>query len=224
MRYATDNFSGPSGAALLWGLKRFDQMFPHIIVGVEPGWHFRSQFEAVPWSEATASSSQHLHGDAGQIQRALQRRDPEPPPHVVLLSQEDSLRLGNLGGFLDISDVLGRFEDFVPENYYFIPDTCTSNSLDHSYPQPTVMTGRRFGLPFELSISGFLANASLAEISGVRLPDSENSWTWDDWTEWDARMTDPETGTFGTWARDDYAGQYMPQLYTNGLKKPLTTV
>ena len=33
-------------------------------------------------------------------------------------------------------------------------------------------------------------------------------------------MTDPETGTFGTWARDDYAGQYLPQMYTNGLKKP----
>ena len=82
------------------------------------------------------------------------------------------------------------------------------------------MTGRQFGLPFELSISGFLANVTLAESAGVRLPDSENSWTWDDWTEWDARMTDPETGTFGTWARDDYAGQYMPQMYTNGLKKP----
>ena len=61
---------------------------------------------------------------------------------------------------------------------------------------------------------------SLAESAGVQLPDSENSWTWDDWTEWDARMTDPETGTFGTWARNDYAGQYMPQMYTNGLKKP----
>ncbi len=75
-------------------------------------------------------------------------------------------------------------------------------------------------MPFELSISGFLANISMADDAGVRLPDSENSWTWDDWTEWDAMMTDPETNTFGTWARDDYAGQYMPQMYTNGLKKP----
>ena len=33
-------------------------------------------------------------------------------------------------------------------------------------------------------------------------------------------MTDPETGTYGTWSQDDYAGQYMPQMYTNGLKKP----
>ena len=52
------------------------------------------------------------------------------------------------------------------------------------------------------------------------LPNSESSWTWNDWSEWDVRMTDPETGTFGTWVRNDYAGQYMPQMYTNGLKKP----
>ena len=54
----------------------------------------------------------------------------------------------------------------------------------------------------------------------MQLPDSENSWTWDNWTEWDARMTDPGTGTFGSWVRDDYVGQYLPQMYTNGLKKP----
>ena len=33
-------------------------------------------------------------------------------------------------------------------------------------------------------------------------------------------MTDPETGTFGTWARADCEFQYMPQMYSNGMAKP----
>ena len=82
------------------------------------------------------------------------------------------------------------------------------------------MTGPQFGMPFQIAISGFVANNSLAESAGVMLPDSEGSWTWDDWTEWDARFTDPDAGTYGTWARDDYEFQYMPQMYSNGLKKP----
>ena len=127
------------------------------------------------------------------------------------------------GAFAPIDDWLAKSSDFAPEDFFFLPDTFSHDKLDHSYPQPVMSPTyqyRQFGLPFELSISGFLANVSLAESAGVRLPGSEKSWTWDDWTEWDARMTDPETGTFGTWARDDYAGQYLPQMYTNGLKKP----
>ena len=33
-------------------------------------------------------------------------------------------------------------------------------------------------------------------------------------------MTNPDTGAFGTWARDDYEFQYMPQMYSNGMAKP----
>ena len=111
----------------------------------------------------------------------------------------------------------------MPDDYYFVPDSFSHDGIDHSFPQRDPNKWPRtehFGLPFELSINGFLANTSLAEGAGVRLPDSENSWTWDDWSEWDTRMTDPETRTFGTWVRNDYAGQYLPQMYTNGLKKP----
>ena len=108
----------------------------------------------------------------------------------------------------------------VKEDYYFVPDTYTYNNVDHSHPQPALMDGPQFGMPFQMTISGFVANASLAENAGVRLPSCEDSWTWDDWTEWDLKMTDPEAGTFGTWARDDYLSQYMPQMYSTGLKKP----
>ena len=163
----------------------------------------------------------NYRGDAIPIQRAFPQRDPEPLPHLVLLGQDEFLRFGKLNIFLEVNDSLAKLGFDQAEELYFVPDSFTENGFDHSFPQPTVPSGRQFGLPFELSINGFLANASLAESAGVRLPDSENSWTWDDWTEWDARITDPEIGIFGTWARDDYAGQYMPQMYTNGLKKPL---
>ncbi|MCY3957919.1 MAG: hypothetical protein OXG65_06465 [Chloroflexi bacterium] len=54
----------------------------------------------------------------------------------------------------------------------------------------------------------------------MTLPDSEGGWTWESWTEWDAMMTDPEIGAYGTLAPNDFASQYMPQMYSNGVAKP----
>lgn len=223
VRYATDHTTGARGAALWWGLEEFSKMRPDIRVNIRA--HRFGTFTQRLLEIFYPGSLPHLFTnyrvDSGPTQRAFPRRDPEPLPHLVLLSHDEFLRFGNLDIFLRINDFLARLDHYLPEDLYFMPDSFTENGFDHSFPQPTVPSGRQFGLPFELSINGFLANASLAESAGVRLPDSENSWTWDDWTEWDARITDPEIGIFGTWARDDYAGQYMPQMYTNGLKKPL---
>ena len=220
VQYVTDHLSGSRGHALQWGLQRFSHLNPHVVVQVRPG--------------------------APRIPKATARRDGGSRGHVALLSQTEFLRYRETGAFLTINDLLpklrsarrieehhapetfsvrpGQFDQLAFEQHYFVPDTFTDNKLDHSFPQSAVQDDLRYpdqyGLPFELTISGFLANVSLAEKAGVRLPDGEKSWTWDDWTEWDARITDPETGVFGTWARDDYAGQYMPQMYTNGLKKP----
>ena len=220
VRYWTDHLSGPRVATLQWGLSRFQNLNPRIQFRIE---------EATP-----------------QLRMSAAWRRPVPEAHVVLLSQAEFLRYRETGAFLRVNDLLpklrsarrieeyhapetfsvrpGQFDLLAFEQHYFVPDTFTDDKLDHSFPQPAVPDNPRYrdqyGLPFELTISGFLANIALAEKAGVRLPDSVDSWTWDDWTEWDARMTDPETGVFGTWARDDYAGQYMPQMYTNGLKKP----
>lgn len=220
VRYVTDYKIGPRGRALDWGLRKFNNQNPLIDVRHEP---------ATP-----------------QLRMSAAWRRPVPEAHVVLLSQAEFLRYRETGAFLRVNDLLpklrsgrrieeyhapetfsvrpGQFDQLAFEQHYFVPDTFTDDKLDHSFPQPAVPDNPRYrdqyGLPFELTISGFMANFSLAEGAGVRLPDSEDSWTWDDWTEWDARMTDPETGVFGTWSRDDYAGQYMPQMYTNGLKKP----
>ena len=139
---------------------------------------------------------------------------------MALLSQSDFLRFYNDGAFTEITDELAKRDDFVPADYYFLPDAYTFNNNDHSFPQPKLMTGPQFGMPFQFAISGFVANTSLAEATGVTLPDTDGGWTWDDWTEWAAKMTNPDTGAFGTWARDDYEFQYMPQMYSNGMAKP----
>ena len=219
VRFMTDHVSGPQGAAMKWGLKLFYQWHPNIIVDViyvNTSDRKLSQYFRLEETLRVVSSR--------STDGLLQRWPDKPTPHVVSVSQSDFMHYRSWGVFQEIDDNLAKSVYFSPEKYYHIPDTFTFNKYDHSFPQQ--MEGGHsyhqphFGLPFELSISGFLANVSLAESAGVQLPDSEESWTWDDWTEWDAMMTDPEIGTFGTWARDDYAGQYMPQMYSNGLKKP----
>ena len=195
IRFVTDHTAGPRGAAMQWGLAEFAKLRPDVFVKLEPA--------------ASLIDSLAIQFAAGTA------------PHVALLSQSDFIRFHEDGAFTEITEELAKRDDFVPADYYFLPDAYTSNNIDHSFPQPSLMTGPQFGMPFQFAISGFVANISLAEASsGVTLPDSENSWNWDDWTEWDAQITDPETDTFGTHARDDYEFQYMPQLYSNGMKKP----
>ena len=194
IRFMTDHTSGPRGRAMQWGLKRFAEWQPA----------FKVRFEPAP---------------SNQSETLVARFDAGYEPHLILSEQSSFLRLHQEVFLTDISHLLPKF-GVVKENYYFVPDTYTYNNIDHSLPQTKLMDGPQYGMPFQMSISGFVANASLAESAGVRLPGSEDSWTWDDWIEWDAVMTDPETGTFGTWARDDYQFQYMPQMYSTGLKKP----
>ena len=193
IRFMTDHTSGPRGAALAWGLQRFEEWQPAITVRFEP----------------SPDDSEEL--DA--------RLDSAYSPHLILDDQSRFLRLNQNELLTEISHLVPKF-GVVKEDYYFVPDTYTHNYVDHSVPQPRLMNGPQFGMPFQMNISGFVANVSLAEDAGVQLPVSEDSWTWDDWIEWDAVMTDPETGTFGTWARNDYQFQYMPQMYSTGLKKP----
>ena len=140
-------------------------------------------------------------------------------PHVAQLQEGAFLSFLVEDRLVEISGLL-RQMSVVKEDYYFVPDTYTWNDLNHSFPAPRLMQGPQFGMPFQIEISGFVANATLAEVAGVSLPDGENSWTWDSWSELDAKMTDPEAGTFGTWARQDYHRQYMPLMHSNGLKKP----
>ncbi len=193
LRFVTDHTSGPRGAVMQWGLNRLVELRPDIFVNLEPTDSLIETF-----------ANHLIEGSA---------------PHVQMLHQSDFLYFHDFGAFTEINRLLPKF-DVIKEDYYFIPDSYTLNGIDHSLPQPALMTGPQFGMPFQIAISGFVANISLAESVGVTLPDSEGSWTWDDWTEWDARFTDPDTGTYGTWARNDYEFQYMPQMYSNGLKKP----
>ena len=192
--FMTDHLSGPRGRALQWGMERFAKWQPAVAVRIQP---------------APLDQSKTLEAmfDAGY------------EPHLILSKQSSFLRFHQEELLTEVSYLLPMM-GLVKEDYYFVPDTYTYNNIDHSLPQTKLMDGPQFGMPFQMSISGFVANASLAENAGVRLPGSEDSWTWDDWIEWDAMMTDPETGTFGTWARDDYAFQYVPQMYSTGLKKP----
>jgi ABC-type glycerol-3-phosphate transport system substrate-binding protein len=176
-----------------WGMKRFAELRPEIFVKLEP--------------TGSLIDSLALQFAAGTA------------PHVALLSQSDFLRFHADGAFTNIDDLMPKL-GVVKSDYYFLPDAYTFNNTDHSFPQPVDMTGPQFGMPFQFAINGFLANVTLAESSGVTLPDTDGGWNWDDWSEWEKQMTDADAGIYGTWARDDYEFQYMPQMYSNGLAKP----
>jgi len=140
-------------------------------------------------------------------------------PHVALVHQHDFLRFRGDGVFTEVTDLLEQMH-VDNDDYYFLPDTHTFNDLDHSFPATETNGAPQYGMPFEFEINGFVGNISLAEESGVYFPISIDSWTWDDWTEWDAQMTNADVGMYGTWARQDYQYKYLPQMYSNGLKKP----
>ena len=97
-------------------------------------------------------------------------------PHVAQMQQADFLPLLGDDAFVEISGLLSQM-NVVKEDYYFVPDTYTWNDLDHSSPSPRLMQGLQFGMPFQIEISGFVANGTLADVAGVSLPDSEKSWT-----------------------------------------------
>ena len=194
VRYLTDHTSRARGRALQWGMEEFALRQPAIKVRIHPYGGRTMERLAIQFQAGTAE-------------------------HLVLPEQSAFLKFHAKDAFTDVTDLVSRM-GVVKDDYYFVPDTYTYNNVDHSLPQPKLMEGPQFGMPFQMAISGFVANASLAEDAGVRLPSCEDSWTWDDWTEWDLAMTDPEIGTFGTWAHDNYMFQYMPQMYSTGLKKP----
>jgi len=193
IRFVTDHTAGPRGKAMQWGMAKFSELRPDVFVKLEPVADLIDSL-AIQFAAGTA-------------------------PHVALLSQSDFIRFKEQGAFTEISGVLTK-SGLVKTDYYFITDAYTDNKIDHSFPQPMEMQGPQYGMPFQTAINGFLANINIAEAAGVTLPASEGSWTWADWTEFDKKMTNVDKGLYGTWARDDYEFQYMPQMYSNGLKKP----
>ena len=193
IRYVSNHTSGPRAKANQWALERFAQIQPNIHVRFEPAGRL-SDILGVQFAAGTA-------------------------PDTTLSSQSLFIGFKEGDNWLEVTELLDK-HGLVREDYYFVPDDYTDNKIDHSFPAPQFMTGPQFGMPFQVAISGFVGNITLAEESGVELPTSENSWTWADWTEMDSKITNPDTDSYGTWARNDYEFQYMPQMYSNGLKKP----
>ncbi|MBM4438370.1 MAG: hypothetical protein FJ029_14350, partial [Actinobacteria bacterium] len=183
--------SGARGKAMQWMLASFAKKRPDILVQFEPG-------------EAETTGEHQIHFAAGTV------------AEVALISGPGFLQFRPY--LVDVTDLLAK-AGVNYEDYLFIPDHYSDNKIDHSFPAPQIMTGPQMGMPFQGSINGFLANTTLAEKLGVPLPSSEGSWTWDNWSEWDKKFTDPAAGTYGGWARNDPQFFYWPQLYTNGLKK-----
>ena len=138
IRFVTDHTAGPRGVAMKWGLAQFANRRPDIIVKLERGANLIENL-AIQFAAGTA-------------------------PHMALFSQSAFLRFHSEGAFTEITDELAKRDDFVPEDYYFLPDAYTFNRIDHSFPQPMLMTGPQFGMPFQIRISGFVGNISLPRV------------------------------------------------------------
>ncbi|MBM3274741.1 MAG: extracellular solute-binding protein, partial [Candidatus Sericytochromatia bacterium] len=194
IRYVSNHTAGPRGNAMKWALERFAQSRPEIKVRFEPAGALRDILPA-----------QFAAGIA---------------PDATLFTQAWFIEFLPQGAFAEISGAIAKLKDFNKADYYFLPDAYTDNKIDHSFPAPQLMNGPQYGMPFQAAISGFVANVTLAEKAGVTLPSKELSWTWNDWTEWDKKMTNPDAKTFGTQIANSPDFGWWPQMYSNGLKKP----
>ena len=101
-----------------------------------------------------------------------------------------------------------------------ITDAIESEGVDLAmYPQAVLDLydqgdGKTYGLPKDFDTNGVWYNRSLFDAAGLEYP--ADDWTWDDFQETAAALTDPGAGVWGVAAPLDYQGGYYNSIYQAG--------
>ena len=110
----------------------------------------------------------------------------------------------NDGGFTQINDGLAKRDDYIPADYYFIPELYTVYH-DHAHDERSnpsnVIEGAQFRMPFQGARGGIVMNTTMGEEAGVEFP--SDGWTYAvAFLDGARKASDPDTDQWGTWARN----------------------
>ena len=122
-------------------------------------------------------------------------RGKEPDLYFVL--PEDFNLLASSGALAELDGLMAADPEFDPDGYYA---PCL---------QAGRLGGKQYALPQESVPTIMFVNKTLLESRGIPLPD--NRWTWEDFYDICARVTDLDGGTFGV-----YGYTWQNALYANG--------
>ena len=171
--FVHDHTSGPRGAAMGWGLDRFAQTVPHINI----------KFVPQPHTYEESFSIQMVAGTAGEL---------------ALLSGWFKSRFQASGGFVQIDDVVRKFDTFNPHDYYFYPDT---NDLTFTDTLPIGhldgLRGPMFGLPYQGNLNTQIINLDIMEQAGIEWPTPGRWGIQTEFLEALQKATDPEAQQWG---------------------------
>ena len=168
IEFTSDHSSGLRGKSMQWALAEYAKLRPSVNVRYtpQPG-DFIDTF-AIKIAAGSESETALLEGG-------------------FFFQHVDS--------FTQINDVVDKHPDFQPDQYYFVPDTYTTN-FDLDVPLTTEMAGPQFGMPYQGVLSGLRYNIDLFEGAGVDPPGED--WTWGSQvTEAAKQLTNPDGSSFG---------------------------
>ncbi len=193
LRFTTWHVSGPRGAAVRAALDGL--------------------VETHPWIFVEFVSPRATYGD--WLARELAS---EQAPHVVL-GDAAMFQQHRETSLLDIAEPLEKTR-WQPALYHFIPDSYTDDGGNMSFPPAREATGSAFGVPYAITIDGWLMNESRFSQAGV--PGPEAGWTWNDVVDTSKRLTDPEVDTWGVLAANSPEHFWIPLLFANGIERPFS--
>ena len=118
-------------------------------------------------------------------------------PDLYFVLPEDFNLLASSGALEELDGLMASDPDFDAAAYY---EPCLRAGR---------LGGRQYALPQESVPTIMFVNKTLLESRGIPLPD--NRWTWEDFYEICARVTDVDSRTFGV-----YGYTWQNALYSNG--------
>ncbi len=191
--FTTTHTKGPQGETIRGALELFAKVEPSIYVEfTAPGDDYAEWLAEV----LTGGSAPHLaFGDAVTFHRNRAER-------LVEIGEPAEKR------------------GWQARAYHFIPDTYTDNDGDMRVPATRRLHGPLFGLPYAISIDGWLINDSLFQAAGAAAPD--DAWTWNDVVDAGRQLTDPDRDRWGILATNSPEYFWIPLLYANGVIRPFS--
>jgi ABC-type glycerol-3-phosphate transport system substrate-binding protein len=171
LEFATDHTSGLRGKSMQWALERWAQLRPDVKVKFIP--QTDVYYEKIGIEVAAGTLSEINLLDGGTYNNFLAS-----------------------GAWLQANDILAKLDEFVPENYVFIPDVHSDNRDNNNWGKwDKVMNGPTHGMPFQGDTRGLVYNIDAVAAAGAKEP--WDGMRWDDLLEAMKQVTDPDQDIWG---------------------------